>query len=108
MATATASAPPAQRNGVTIPETAKAALTMEAEITSGFFKGKNLDVTFAPDGSIVGVSDPKLTPEEHEAWNELMSVSKGAEQSALELRTSVDKLNGTLERVESFLAEGEA
>ena len=107
MATATATAPPVQRNGATLPETAKAALTMEAEITSGFFKGKNMDVTFAPDGSIVGVSDPKLTPEEHEAWNELMSVSEGMEQSASELQASVDKLNQTLERVEAFLVEGE-
>lgn len=106
MATATAIQTP--HNGTTTLEAeATATETMEAVITSGLLKGKTVNLTMMPDGSL-DMSEPELTSEEREAWDELMEVSKHAEKSALELQESVDKLNATLERVEAFLTRNEA
>lgn len=102
---ATATATKTTHNGSTSRKITPQTITVEAVISEGLLEGKRVDLTFAPDGSLLGMSDPKLTPEELEAWDELMAVSKRAENSALRLQKTVDKLNTTLESVEEFLNE---
>lgn len=92
MATATATKIKTTRNGTSAreakPERAEAqpeTMTMEAEITSGIFKGKMVDLTFSSDGSNAHMSDPKLTPEERVAWDAMMQACREAVETAREL-----------------------
>ena len=62
------------------------AITMEAELKSGIFKGKMVDLTISPDGSITHMSDPKITSEEREAWDWMMQATRDAVASAQSLR----------------------
>ena len=60
------------------------------------FEGKKTTLTLAFDGSVMDATDPELTPEEREAWDELMEISKRTEATAKRIgkaaRQSSEKL----------------
>ncbi len=93
MATATATKIKTTRNNTstrkTKPQKVEAkpeAVTVEAELKSGIFEGKMVDLTIAPDGSITHMSDPKITSEEREAWDWMMQATRDVVASAQALR----------------------
>lgn len=102
---ATATATQTQHNGATIRETAPETMTVEAEITSGIFKGKMVDLTFSSDGSNAHMSDPKITPEEREAWDWMMQATRNAVETARELRVQNEESIQTMRRIRERLEE---
>lgn len=83
---ATATATKTTRNGTSTHKAKPETMTVEAELKSGIFKGKMVDLTISPEGSITHMSDPKITPEEREAWDWMMQATRDAVASAQALR----------------------
>lgn len=109
MATATATQTQHQSNGVTTNEAIKSTpMVVEAKLTSGIFKGKMVDLTIAPDGSAIHMSDPKITPEEREAWDWLMQVTRDTVATAEALRAQNEKSKETMKLIRSRLNEEKA
>lgn len=106
MATATATKIKTTRNGTSTreakPKQVEAkpeAMKVEAELKSGIFKGKMVDLTISPDGSITHMSDPKITSEEREAWDWMMQATRDAVASAQALREQNVKSMEITERI---------
>ena len=89
---ATATATQTKPNGATMHEVEEPEMmVVEAQIASGIFKGKMVDLTIDSDGSAVHMSDPKITPEEREAWDWLMQITKNAVESAKALQKQTER-----------------
>lgn len=101
---ATATATQTQHNGTLTRETAPETMMVEAQITSGIFKGKMVDLTIASDGSSIHMGDPKITPEEREAWDWMMQAARNAVETARELRVQNEESIQTMRRIRERLA----
>ena len=103
---ATATQTQRQPNGATTHEVAKSApMVVEAKLTSGIFKGKMVDLTIAPDGSAIHMSDPKITPQEREAWDWLMQITRDTVATAEALRAQTEQSKETMKLIRSRLNE---
>ena len=104
---ATATATKTQLNGPSTHKTQPEEIKVEAELKSGIFKGKMVDLTMTTDGIVTHMSDPKITPEEREAWDWFMQATRDAVASAQALREQNVKSMEITERILNRLS-GEA
>ena len=65
---------------------------VEAVFVGFPFQGKKTLLTLAFDGSVMDATDPELTPEEREAWDEMIEASKRAEATAIRAGKTAERI----------------